>query len=76
MIRFGRNEKKGTVTAPAAEPEKRSSSSESSSESLGLRVSELSPHDLAVRQVQMMTSSMIGGPDLPPPQRSNKCNLL
>ena len=72
----GRNEKKGSVTAPAAEPEKRSSASESSSESLGVRVAELSPYDRRVRQVEKMTSSMIGGPDLPPPDESNKCNLL
>ena len=50
MIRFGNNEKKGPITAPAAaEPGSRSSTSESADESLGERVSQLTPHERAVR---------------------------
>ena len=76
MIRFGNNEKKGPITAPAAaEPGSRSSTSEFADESLGERVSQLTPHERAVRDVEKFTSSMtddVAGRSCV----SNKCNLL
>ena len=75
MIRFGNNEKKGPITAPAAaEPGSRSSTSESA-DTLGERVSQLTPHERAVRDVEKFTSSMtddVAGRSCV----SNKCNLL